>query len=146
MARGEHQTTEALLDVLGDFRVALPTPSLGHGGSNPEGLLPGRRGEDRTQVCNKLLACQCAHCGEKFYLSSLPCNSSGGSPLEVPSDRRFQLLVLVGDVQLDSPKLGSWSILSTIPVRKPESSSRTTPCAISSVSLRWCSVVLSSYR
>jgi len=70
MARGEHQTTEALLDVLGDFRVALPTPSLGHGGSNPEGLLPGRRGEDGTQVCNKLLACQCAHCGEKFYLSS----------------------------------------------------------------------------
>lgn len=100
---GERQAAQALFDVflevLGDPLVALPSPLLGHGGGEPEGLLGARLGEDRAEVGGQLLALLDSHHPEQVsrvvYLAPLP-----RCPLEVARDGGLEALVAAGDDQL----------------------------------------------
>jgi hypothetical protein len=83
MALGESWAGKALLDallhVLGHLLVALPAPLLRYARSDLEDLLSSRYGEDRSQVCPKLLA----PCG-RDYAEEVPSvarpGTSGGKP------------------------------------------------------------------
>src|SRR5215212_2954054 len=89
MALGESQARQTLLyvllKVLRDLLYAAPSPLVGHARCDPEGLLPGRCGEDRPEVSSKLLALDLAHHAEEVphvvHLAPLV-----GSSLEVPLD------------------------------------------------------------